>query len=582
MTRLLLIGADGLDWASFDSLTRAGALPELAALRARGAAGWLGGAAPTIGPAAWTTIATGALPEDHGVWRDSEEWPGGVRASTQASWRRPPVWNTLAVAGVSTGSVAWRASTPGASWQGVHIDERFADPTSVDPEDWAMPRRCAPDDLRETLRGRRIHPLRITATMLRPLVPDMAEIDQSRDDMLPMIAMGLARASTIQSVAVWMLAERDGGPPDAVFVHNPWLARMRGAFERRVDQRIAGVIPAALRFLDGLVGRLATLAGPDAQLLVVSPGWRGAPGVVLAAGAGIDADETFAGAGLLDIAPTVLARFGLADRSLPGRALSVARSPNAPAAAPEVERAPAEKADPLLVFGLRKHGYRAPLRPSRAWKAQGLAELALLVLDRDVVEARRLTNLALAENESNLLALRVKARACLALEDADALPAIAAALTRAAPYRGWGALAQGAFHVLRGEIAVAGPWLREAETDLDPTALLTVAATWLAAGRPASAERVFMAVLALDPANVSAEIGLAMGAGARRDFMAAEQALVRALKTDPGRPAIYLQLAQTYARTARGLEADRVAAIALRLGVPAAIAEAARRGELPG
>jgi Tfp pilus assembly protein PilF len=64
--------------------------------------------------------------------------------------------------------------------------------------------------------------------------------------------------------------------------------------------------------------------------------------------------------------------------------------------------------------------------------------------------------------------------------------------------------------------------------------------------------------------------------------MAAEQALVRALKTDPGRPAIYLQLAHTYARTARKLEADRSVAMALRLGVPPALAEMARRGELPG
>ena len=582
MTRLLLIGAAGLDWASFDRLTRSGALPELAKMRARGAAGWLGGAPLTLGPAAWTTIATGVQPEVHEVWRDMEEWPGGLRATTQASWRRPPVWVRLEAAGVSTGSVAWRASSPGAGWPGAHVDERFADASSTDPQDWALPRRCVPDDLRDVLRRRRVHPLQITATMLAPLVPTLAEIDQSRDEVLPMIGLGLARAATIQSAAAWMLAESDGGPPQAVFVHQPWLARMRFAFERREDPRFAEVIPAAFRFLDGLIGRLADLAGPDSQVLVISPGWRGAPGVLLAAGSGVTVDEAFLGAGLLDIVPTVLGRFDLADPTLPGRPLPVTPLPPRVTGAPTVGIAAPEKVDPLLVFGLRKHRYRPPMKPSAAWKAQGAADLALMVMDRDVPAAGRLADASLTIDPANVLALRVKARACLALEDAGPLPSVAAALAEAAPDRGWGALAQGACHVLHGEIALAEPCLRQAETDPDPTTLLTVAAVWLAAARPAAAERVFKAVLAIDPDNVSAEIGLAMGAGARRDFMTAEQALVRALKTDPGRPAIYLQLAQIYARTARKVEADRSVAMALRLGVPLPLAEMARRGELPG
>jgi hypothetical protein len=581
MTRLLLIGAAGLDWASFDAKTRSGELPRLAALRAGGLAGWLGGAPLTLGPAAWTTIATGVEPADHGVWRDVEAWPGGVRQTTQASWRVAPVWARLEAAGVSTGSVAWRASRPGADWPGVHIDERFPDPSAIDPADWALPRRFLPDNVRDTLRERRTHPLRITAAMLAPLVPALADIDQSRDDALPKIALGLARASTIQSAAAWMLAERQGGSPEAVFVHNPWLARMRFAFETRRDSRFAEVIPAAFRFLDGLIGRLAVLAGPDTQVLVVSPGWRGRPGVMLATGAGVVVDEAFAGAGLLDIAPTVLGRFGLSDPALPGRALAVTSPHTRAGRAPQVTPSPPAKVDPLLVFSLRKFGYRAPARPSPAWQAQGAAELALMTLDRDVAAAGQLADEALVEDPANITALRVKARACLALEDADALAELGPALARAAPGRGWGYLAQGAAHVLRGQIAMADPLLRQAELDPEPTMLLSVAAAWLAAGRPAAAERVFKAVLVLDPDNVSAEIGMAMGAGARRDFMAAEQALVRALKIDPGRPAIYLQLAQTYARTARRAEAERSAAMAMRLGAPPILADAAMAGSLP-
>jgi hypothetical protein len=354
------------------------------------------------------------------------------------------------------------------------------------------------------------------------------------------------------------------------------------AFERRRDPSFAVVISSAWRFLDGLVGRMAALAGPETLVMLASPGWRSAPGVILAAGAGVTPDAGFQGANLLDIAPTVLARFGLEDPSLPGRRLPIA-TPAGP-----LKRAPApypespEKPDPLMIYMLRKHGYRPPARPTRAWKAEGLAELGLMMLERDPAGARSVADAALDQDSANVLGLRIKARAHVALEEPAALPTLGDALLKAAPGRGWGALAHGAYHVLRGERALAEPWLRKAETDPDPGTLLTVAAIWLAASRMASAERVFKAVLVKDPVNVSAEIGLAMGSLARRDFLTAESALQRALKHDPGRPAIYLQLAQTYARTSRKTEAARAVDIALRLGAPPAMAAAARAGRLRG
>ncbi len=588
MTRLLLIGAAGMDWPGYEAATRSGALPAFSALASRGLSGWLAGAPVSPGPAAWASMVSGVQPEVHGVWSDTEEWPGGLRGVGKASWRVAPLWATLEAAGISTGSVAWWATRPGADWAGIHVDDAFAEATGRTGADWALPRRCVPDALRDVLRGRRVHPLDITAAMLAPLVPDLPNLDQRRDDGLPMIAVGLARAATIQAAAVWMLAQQEPRPaPDAVFIRQPWLARIRLTFERRREPRFAGVIPAAWRFLDQLVGRLAALAGPDTLVLVASPGWRGAPGVVVVAGPGVSAEGDFLGADLMDIAPTVLARFGLADARLPGRRIAPSRAtafaaPADLAPAPHVAPAPPEKPDARLVYALRKHGFRPPPRPGRPWRAQRLANLAQMMLERDPAGACRAAQAALSQDPANVLALRIKVRAHVALEEPEPLPALGDALLEAAPDRGWGSLAHGAHHVMRGEKALAARWLNKAETDRDTGTLLTVAAVWLAADRPAAAERVFKAVLDIDPVNVSALVGLALGAVARRDFMAAETALQRALKQDPGRPAIYLQLAQTYARTARKAEAARVAAIAVRLGAPPAMAAAARAGRLRG
>ena len=137
-------------------------------------------------------------------------------------------------------------------------------------------------------------------------------------------------------------------------------------------------------------------------------------------------------------------------------------------------------------------------------------------------------------------------------------------------------------YLLRGEKRKATPWLKQRRGRFrTPTTLLTVGTLWIAAGRLADAARVFAKVVAIDPGNVTAEIGLAMAASARRDFLNAEAGLNRARAREPGRPAIWLQLAQVYARSGRKAEAARMADKARTLGADPALASAAAVGRLP-
>jgi predicted Zn-dependent protease len=227
---------------------------------------------------------------------------------------------------------------------------------------------------------------------------------------------------------------------------------------------------------------------------------------------------------------------------------------------------------------VRKAGYAPAPRATRAWKAKGLADLAWTILDRNPQAAGEIADAALRLDPGCILGLRAKVRAKVVLEDTDGLEDLARALLHAAPDQFWGALAMGACHILRGKTPQAAPWLDKAEADTDTGTLMTVASLWLAGGRPANAERVFRTVLTRDPENVSAEIGVALAAVARRDFTVAELALDRALRQDPGRPAIHLQLARVYAKTGRTSDASRAAAMAARLGASRSQAEAARKG----
>jgi hypothetical protein len=340
--RLLLIGVSGMDWRGFDAKTRRGTLKHLAELRRRGVAGWLDGAPDGAGPAAWASLATGRRPEDHGVWRREEAWAGGLRPTSRASWRAPPLWDTLAEAGVATGSAAWPASRPGAAGRGMHIDDGVIEASDHVADTGALPRSGLPDRAREVIRDLRVRPSDITTDMLKGLAPRLDEIDQARDATLPTLAAAMAEAATAQASAVWLLQD---GAAQALFAHQPWLGKARGLLDDYRGETHAGMIDGAWRLLDILVGRLAAVATADTLVVVVSPGWRGSPGVVLAAGPGVVDDEAFTGADLLDIAPTILARFGLRDDTLPGCRLAPLGGPSACREAPRAELAAPPAAD---------------------------------------------------------------------------------------------------------------------------------------------------------------------------------------------------------------------------------------------
>jgi len=558
MTRLLLIGAAGLDWPGVNARIEAGEAPNLAALRARGAAGWLRGWPPFEGPAPWTTLVTGRYPEAHGVWRTQEAWAAGARPVSRASWRAAPLWARLAEAGVSTGSVGWPAARPGAAWAGDHVDRDFAVATGRSHDDWALPLDCAPPDAREALRDLRVHPSEITGDMLAPLVPGLSQLDQSRDTALPHLAVAMAQAASIQAAAAWLLTERR---PAAVFVHHEWLAVAAGAFERHTQGPFARVVDGAWRFFDGLVGRLAELAGPDALVVVASPGWRQNPGVAIAAGPGV-APDGFQGAEAVDLAPSLLAAFGLEDRTLPGQAIP-ALAPEGPRRpAPEVAIPPAPPADFDLLREAIAAGHPAPPPLTPDWWAGGFSELAFTTLQRDARTALAAADAALERKPDHAPALDAKAVAHVLLDEPDPLPDLAAALRKAAPQQGWGDLAEAAWLVMQERSTEAGPHIRAAERDRDPDFLARVAAVWFAAGQPAEAARVFQDLLALDAGSVTARVGLGAAAAARRDFRAAEQHLVAAVRLDPGRRPAWAQLADVYRKTGRVAEGDRAARLA--------------------
>lgn len=553
--RLVVLSAAGLDWPTLQTALTEARAPNLASLCAEGARGALTGHELPGGPAAWVTLATGQRPEVHRVGAADQPWAGGLRPAARPDWRAPAVWETLEAAGIATGVVAWPAARPADAWPGLHIDETYAEATGASAADWALPPHAVPTAAREDLRDRRVHPTGIAGAMLRPFVPDIATLDQAMDGRLPALAVRLARAATLQGAAVWMLGETDA---QAIMLHQPWLAEVRAAFEADPDPRFAHVTPAAVRFLDDLIGRLRDLAEPTDTWIVLSPGRRETPGAIIAAGPGVPPGARLPATRLVDLAPSLLAHFGLRQDTLPGPSLAIFGAKPL-AAAPSLPAPPGPPPpDPAILAALAAAGEPVPRPAAPRAQATRAAWLATAVVARNPDAALSLAKEALALDDANLAALRAGALAAFALGDAAQLTALAARLAEVAPQLGWSHLAWAAVARLQGDLARAAERLTAAAADPDPITRDAVAAAWLEIDRPAQAAALWRDLAARDPASGAAEMGLALCALARRDFREAEDRLTRVLRRTPYAAQPLSRLAEVYRQSGRRAEADRL------------------------
>lgn len=126
--RVLIVGMDGMDWQIADPLIEQGLLPNLAALRDRGAWGNVKALMPILSPLLWTSVATGVRPDRHGVIDFLVPDPEtGQPVPIDSRFRKVrALWNLYTEAGRSADVVAWWASWPAESINGHLISDRVS------------------------------------------------------------------------------------------------------------------------------------------------------------------------------------------------------------------------------------------------------------------------------------------------------------------------------------------------------------------------------------------------------------------------------------------------------------------------
>ena len=341
--RVILLGWDAADWNVIRPLLERGQMPHLRRLIDSGASGNLASLQPMLSPMLWTSVATGKRPHKHGVHGFTEPRPtgDGIRAVASTSRTAKAVWNILTQSGGRTHCVNWYASHPAEPINGVCVSNRFAVVPPAPGRAWPIsPGTLHPAGLRDVFAELRVRPEEIDGSMLLPFVPKAAKIDQARDKRLLALAVILAEAATTHAAVTWALEHR---PWDFAAVLYNAIDQFCHLFMEYAPPKqphvsdddfeiYGGVVDAAYRFHDMMLGRLLQLAGDEATVILVSDhGYRTGPqrlnetsktlealslnhrpqGVCVMRGPGVRKGFTLEGAGLLDVAPTVLTLFGL-------------------------------------------------------------------------------------------------------------------------------------------------------------------------------------------------------------------------------------------------------------------------------
>jgi predicted AlkP superfamily phosphohydrolase/phosphomutase len=260
---VLIIGLDGATWRLYEPWARAGRLPNLAALMARGSWGRLRSTVPALTMPAWSSFMTGVNPGAHGVFafkRFARDRYGSGGLANATDLRAPTLWDIAGAAGRRVGVMNVPPSYPLRPVNGFVVScmltppgERFTYPPELQAElDGYMIDLKAPRDLRPESSD---YPARALT-----YVQGLAEQTRRRTE----AAAGLLARHPVDLFCVVFYA------PDRL-QHYFWdrLDRDReqgGGPDTDLDAALAEAYAA----VDAAVGRLVEAAGPDATVIVVS------------------------------------------------------------------------------------------------------------------------------------------------------------------------------------------------------------------------------------------------------------------------------------------------------------------------
>ena len=340
--RLLLVEWDAADWKVLHPLLDAGKMPALNRLVEAGVSGELLSVQPLVPAMLCTSIMTGKRAWQHGVCHDLELVPDGRAVRISATARRTAaLWQMLAHTGRRSVVAGWPASHDEKTGNCILVSDRYPEPTAgpgIRPWPPAAPGTYWPETLRAQLDPKRSSPEQLDASVISRYIPEWKRIDQKRDHRIGQLRLYLAADYSYQMALLDLLKQEAWdfaavrfaalGPISQVFIP-PHLFKPGDPAPPEFEF-YQGVVNMTCRILDNMLHQLVLLAGKDATVMLVSAhgartqgvppagfgrgdeeSWKSPYGVFAACGPNLARDALLHGAGVLDVAPTILTCFGL-------------------------------------------------------------------------------------------------------------------------------------------------------------------------------------------------------------------------------------------------------------------------------
>ena len=670
-TRLLMIGLDGADWRVMDPLLAQGKLPNLARLISGGVRVRLKTVEPVLSPVVWTTAATGFLPSEHGIldFLVTDVRTGERVPVTSRHRRVKAIWNLLAEAGVPVGVIGWWATWPAEPVEGFIVTDRVAyqilgqgKTSDGDPRG-----KTFPPDLFRRILPLVVSPDEITDAELAPFIRiGGSEAEQAwparSENRLDDFRTVLAATRTYEGI---LMALASGGlqPFEAVYFEGidttshlfmPFRPPRRPHISEADYSRFSGAVDAFYAYQDGILGRLLDKASQGTNIVVLSDHgfrsdgdrpvresrieyataalWHRRYGILIASGPAFKEGQQIPEASILDIAPTVLAVYGLpVGEDMQGRPIVDLFRPEFlrehpvryrpswetghAVSWPEASDPAGDKAlkEKLLSLGyLSQEGTLSRNNLGLSLLAQGDVDGAVQEFKRSMEEAPGFAlpriNLAraylvrrdlagarkLLEEAIRLTTDFPEAEVLLAnVERGEGKAAEAEARLRRVMEKEPSALAHKSLGLLYHEQGrreeAAGEYRKAVQIDPeDPEGYNNLGTLLKEEGRPEEAEAQFRKAIEADPDFAGSYNNLALIAMDRQDYDVAEPLLQEALEKSPKDPVIYNNRGNLFFHLGKlpDAEADFRRALALRSdyaephnGIGSIIG---RRGDRPG
>jgi predicted AlkP superfamily pyrophosphatase or phosphodiesterase len=346
--RVLVVGVDGLEWRVLDRLIAEGKVPNLARFIEGGTRGELTTLAPAYSPVIWATVATGKLPQKHGITHfvkppegpDQRAVPFTSNARTTAA-----LWNILGDLGRRVAVVGWWTTWPAEPVNGVLVSERmlynrFNLWFGLDLAGGDLPGQTYPPELFDDLADATRMEASFEDEFFERFAPGSPRPSFRRDlhdpwyELLMVHARDRAYAEMLDRIL-----RRDSYEFVAYYLNGPdiashyfWKYLFPEEWSEPIPsedvERYREVIPRYYAWVDEAIAPL--LAQADAETIVIllsdhgfvtghrpdSPNISGThfraapPGVLVMAGGGIPAAGEFGRATVMDLTPTILHALG--------------------------------------------------------------------------------------------------------------------------------------------------------------------------------------------------------------------------------------------------------------------------------